>query len=302
MPTLFTTTPNLGLKKIADGERNWGPFTRENLDKLDLISAYLLASGKIKIGLTPQSAALVGKANEPVIYGIQGAVTSWYELRFPNSDSAAFWVIPGCVTADFTNDLLKATIRWKTPNVGPVVWQVQMAAIMPGSAMDVVMQPARLFSAVAAAGAEKMVESEITFTPTMQELRAGYPCIISISRLASDPGDTLADVANLVDGSVTLSLPFVQPTFTINTGDIVGEPDASQAVYSYDAEGRVIGVSEMVDSVLKTTTITYYPDADPNYPEGKIHTVAEQYGGTTRTETYTYNPDGTISGMTATVV
>ena len=64
----------------------------------------------------------------------------------------------------------------------------------------------------------------------------------------------------------------------------------SAATYTYDAAGKIIGLSETVSGSTRTTTISYNTD-------GTVYRVITVYNGATRTETYTYTA-GVITGLT----
>jgi hypothetical protein len=65
---------------------------------------------------------------------------------------------------------------------------------------------------------------------------------------------------------------------------------ATAATYTYDAAGKIIGLSETVSGSTRTTTISYNPD-------GTVDRVITAYNNATRTETYTYTA-GVITGLT----
>ena len=73
--------------------------------------------------------------------------------------------------------------------------------------------------------------------------------------------------------------------------DAIAQPSA--ATYTYDAQGRVTGISETLPAGTRSTTITY--DA-----HGRVSQTVETYAGTTSTTTYTYDSAGVLTGLTAT--
>ena len=70
---------------------------------------------------------------------------------------------------------------------------------------------------------------------------------------------------------------------TINTS--IAKPSA--ATYTYDAQGRVTGISETLPAGTRSTTITY--DA-----QGRVSSVVVEHGGVTRTTSYTYDNSGAV--------
>ena len=65
---------------------------------------------------------------------------------------------------------------------------------------------------------------------------------------------------------------------------------ATAANYTYDAAGKITGLSETVSGSTRSTTISYNTD-------GAVYRVITVYNGATRTETYTYTA-GVITGLT----
>lgn len=73
--------------------------------------------------------------------------------------------------------------------------------------------------------------------------------------------------------------------------DAIAQPSA--ATYTYDAQGRVTGISETLPAGTRSTTTTY--DA-----QGRVSQTVEVYAGTTRTTTYTYDSAGLLTGLSVT--
>lgn len=73
--------------------------------------------------------------------------------------------------------------------------------------------------------------------------------------------------------------------------DAIAQPTA--ATYTYDAQGRVTGISETLPAGTRSTTITY--DA-----QGRVSQTVETYAGKTRTTTYTYDSAGLLTGLSVT--
>lgn len=67
----------------------------------------------------------------------------------------------------------------------------------------------------------------------------------------------------------------------------------SAVTCSYDTDGRVSSVTEILPAGTRTTTTAY--DLD-----GRVSIVAITFAGSTRTEIYAYNASGQLTGMTAT--
>lgn len=78
-------------------------------------------------------------------------------------------------------------------------------------------------------------------------------------------------------------------------GDSTGEGAAlpTSQTFTYDAEGRVSQISEIVSANERLSIFTYTAT-------GSINTLSVSYLGSTRTETYSYNTDGLVIGMSAT--
>ena len=296
---LYATTANLGLKKVKDGERYWGSAERENLDKIDLVAGLVMASGKIKIGLTPQSASLSGRTSEPQITIVEGTNNNWFELRFPyDTETAAKWMISGAETSDFVaGDKIQIIIRYKsTPITGSVKWAATLMTIPPGTSLDAVPPAARLFPTdQAAVMSEGVNEVVLEFSPTNAELLPGYPCIITISRKTADAGDNMADFAKFLEASIELDLPKRTPTFTNyynNLTMVGGVPDPSDLQLYYDPLGRIIESIEHIAGMVRHMYFTY--DAAHN-----LKTVVTEWDGVRRTETYVFDEYYNVLSMTA---
>lgn len=296
---LYSTTANLGLKKIKDGERYWGALERENLDKLDLIMGLVMASGKIKIGLTPKAASLSGRVNEPQLFIVEGNNNNWHELRYPTDvETVAKWIITGSETCDFfTTDNVSIVIRYRsTPTAGNVRWAVSMGALLPGGLMDAPLQAERLFPVDAAAVlADGINEVRLSFNPTSLEITPDYPLIIAISRKVADAGDTMNDYAKFLEASIELDLPKRTPTFTNSYNNLTmvgGVPDPSNMTIYYDAKSRI---SESIETIAGMTRHMYFTyDTSDNLTK-----VISEWDGIRRTETYTFDEYRNVKSMSA---
>ena len=67
----------------------------------------------------------------------------------------------------------------------------------------------------------------------------------------------------------------------------------SDATYTYDAQGRVTGVSETLPGGTRSTTINYNE-------QGRVSQTVEAYAGKTRTTTYTYDSAGLLTWLSVT--
>lgn len=296
---LYSTTANLSLKKVKDGERYWGAAERENLDKLDLIAGMVMASGKIKIGLTPQAANLSGKTNEPQLTIVEGVNNNWFELRYPTDvETVAKWIITGAETSDFVaGDKIQIIIRYKSnPVVGGIRWGVTLLAISPGASLDTLMTGERLFPIdQAAVMSEGVNEVVLEFNPTTTEVQPGYPLLIAISRKVADTGDTMADYAKFLEASIELDLPKRTPTFTNSYNNLTmvgGVPDPTDFQLYYDGLGRIIESIEHIAGMVRHSYFTY--DSSHN-----LKTAIQEWDGVRRTETYTYDEYYNVLSMTA---
>ena len=287
----FIQTPNLGLKKVQDGIRDWGPETRENLDKVDMLAGSILNNQRVQIALKPAAAVLTGSMFEPTLVLADGIYANWKELQYSyGHDISASWTVSAAETLNITSvDEITVHLRYTTLTPMAIEWAVAFNVVENDMAMDDGFQASRLFPVVLSSGDNKVNEVSLSFVPTPNELQQGKPFLVSITRLL----DAYLTSVNLIDVAIVLSVPKANfsfsPTYNFFPGEV---PDPDSVTYSYLGNGLINQIVETYSGENRTITFTYNANND-------IETMTTLYLALTRVETYTYNPDGSLAGVSA---
>lgn len=271
----YNTTPNIGLKNILIGERNWGTEARENIELLDSILGIVKSgAGIFNVNLYPTHKLF------PII-GLSVPVDIKTFFYLSTSDTRFY--LPG--------QFLKATLLISFDDISDIGKDLGINIYMTTGTETTFIGLVYSCLITLQAGVTKV---ECSFIPTVGVNISQGECG-TLGVLFAKGNYDLNGTVNIQELSLTFancipSLNVENKYFNINSQDY-----SDSMTINYDINGNIIQTIEYIDSIPRTTDITYNQNVD-------IQQIVITFDDIERTEVFSYDTAGNLISMVATEV
>ena len=239
---------------------------------------------------------MVNIANDPISYTVTSVVVNGLTLDQPLTNDLSAGSKIGVNPVGGSSDRLKFMVSWVSQGQGKAAFRFSLATAAENATLPIPFATTHDSIEYPSLAINDLTVNKIIFCPTNSEIVAGQPSFLKLQRLTTSDNNVVGTI-NIIGIDIVLSRAKCVPAYYTTYYNISGsgsELESQDTAYTFDTNGNLTLVTEVVYGYVRTTSLTYNSD-------GNVSTQVVVFKGIETTDTYTYNTDLSIKDMTSVI-